>query len=103
MWQKVASKVVILSILLTATLWCGRVYKALMHQSAMNRHRALSLQTFQAFTAAASDLQTKDAVLLEATRAIFAPCATGYVESGTASADSESRVIEIVKSIVPKK
>lgn len=103
MWQKVASKVVILSILITATLWCGRVYKALMHQSAMNRHRALSLQTFQAFTAAASDLHTKDAVLLEAARAIFALCATGYVESGAASADSESRVIEIVKSIVPKK
>jgi hypothetical protein len=103
MWQKIASKVVVLSILLTATLWCGKVYKALMHQSAMNRHRALSLQTFQAFTAAASDLQTKDAVLFETARAIFAPCATGYVESGTASGDSESRIIEIVKSIGPKK
>ncbi len=102
-WQKVASKFIALSILLTATLWCGRVYKALMHQSAMNRHRALSLQTFQAFTAAASDIQTKDAVLLEATRSIFAQGITGYVDSASSSADSEARIIEIVKSIVPKK
>lgn len=102
-WQKVASKFIALSILLTATLWCGRVYKALMHQSAMNRHRALSLQTFQAFTAAASDIQTKDAVLLEATRSIFAQGITGYVDSASSSADSEARIIEIVKSIVPRK
>lgn len=102
-WQKVASKFIVLSILLTATLWCGRVYKALMHQSAMNRHRALSLQTFQAFTAAASDVQTKDAVLLEATRSIFAQGVTGYVDSASTPTDSEARVIEIVKSIIPKK
>jgi hypothetical protein len=102
-WQKVASKFIVLSILITATLWCGKIYKALMHQSAMNRHRALSLQTFQAFTAAASDIQTKDAVLLEATRSIFTQGITGYVDSASTSADSEARVIEIVKSIAPKK
>jgi hypothetical protein len=101
-WQKVASKFIVLSILLTATLWCGRIYKALMHQSATNRHRALSLQTFQAFSSAASDLQTKDAVLLETTRSIFSQCMTGYMDSTTNSGDSEGRVIEIVKSIVQK-
>ena len=101
-WQKVASKFIVLSILVTATLWCGRIYKALMHQSATNRHRALSLQTFQAFSSAASDVQTKDAVLLETTRSIFSQCMTGYVDSASASLDSEARVIEIVKSIVQK-
>lgn len=100
-WQKVASKFIILSIFLTATLWCGRIYKALMHQSAMHRHRALSLQTFQAFSSAASDNQTKDAVLLEVTRSIFSQGVTGYVDSASTSADSE-RVIEIVKRIVQK-
>lgn len=99
--QKVASKFIVLSILLTATLWCGKIYKALMHKSAINRHRALSLQTFQAFSSAASDLQTKDAVLLETTRSIFSQSMTGYVDSAT-SADSDARVIEIVKSIVQK-
>lgn len=101
-WQKVASKFIILSILLTATMWCGKIYKALMHQSVINRHRALSLQTFQAFSSAASDVQTKDAVLLETTRSIFSQCMTGYVDSASASADSDARVIEIVKSIAQK-
>jgi len=103
LWQKVASKIVALSILFSATFWCGRVYKALMHQSAMNRHRALSLQTFQAFIAAASDVQTKDAVLRETTRAIFAPGICGYVDVGTAATESESKIIEIAKSIAPSK
>jgi len=100
-WQKVASKFIILSILLTASLWCGKIYKALMHQSAVNKHRALSLQTFQAFSAAASDTQTKDAVLIETTPSIFSQCVTGYVDAASA-ADSDARVIEIVKSIFPK-
>ena len=101
-WQKVASKFIVLSILLTATLWCGKIYKALMHQSAINRHRALSLQTFQAFSSAASDVQTKDAVLLETTRSIFSQCMTGYVDSASTATDSDARVIEIVKSIAQK-
>lgn len=103
LWQKIVSKVVVLSILGTATLWCGKIYKALMHQSATNRHRALSLQTFQAFVVATADPQIKDAVLLEATRSIFAIGITGYVDSGSGSTDSEARVIEIVKSCLPKK
>ena len=100
LWQKVASKIVALSVLLTATFWCGRVYKALMHQSTINRHRALSLQTFQAFVAAGSDTQTKDAVLREATRCIFSAGLTGYVDSGSAAAESDSKIIEVCKSIV---
>lgn len=99
--QKVASKVVALSVLVTGTLWCGKIYKALMHQSTVNKHRALSLQTFQAFSAAASDNQTKDAVLMETTRAIFANTATGYISPEAESNETESRIIEIAKSVIP--
>jgi hypothetical protein len=102
-WQKIVSKFIILSMFLTSTFWCGRVYKALMHQSALNRHRALSLRTFQAFSAAASDVQTKDAVLLETTRSIFSQGCTGFVDAASSSVDAEARVVEIVKSVVSKK
>ena len=95
--QKVASKLIALSVLLTATIWCGRLYKALRHQAAVNKHRALSLQTFQAFSAAASDPQTKNAVLLETTRSIFALQDTGFVDSS--GSDKESSIIEIAKSV----
>ena len=61
--QKISTKLVILALLLTASVWCGRNYKALKHLATINRHRALSIQTLQAFSAAAADTQTKDAVL----------------------------------------
>lgn len=99
-WQKVSSKLIALSVLMTATFWCGKMYKALMHQSAVNRHRALSLRTFQAFLAAASDEQTKNAVLLETTRSIFSPGVTGFVDARGSGPESDSpRIIEIVKSL----
>lgn len=80
--QKFGARLVVLVVLFTATLWCGRIYKALMHQSVTNRHRALSLQTFQAFSAAASDDQTRNAVLTETTKSIFSISATGYISEG---------------------
>lgn len=100
-WLKVSSKLIALSVLMTGTLWCGKMYKALMHQSTVNQHRALSLQTFQAFSAAASDDQTKNAVLLETTRSIFAPTATGFVESN-ASGPETDKIVEIAKYVLPK-
>ena len=98
--QKLGSKLAILAILFTATMWCGRIYKALMHQTATNRHRALSLQTFQAFSSAASDNQIKDAVLMEATRAIFSNNSTGYLDSKENTGDSGVKIIEVVKSTI---
>lgn len=96
--QKFGTKLAILIVLFTATVWCGRTYRALMHQSSMNRHRALSLQTFQAFSSAAADTGTKDAVLLETTRAIFTVGATGYLDGKTGGHDSDIRIIEVAKN-----
>ena len=80
MIQAVFTKAASITILLTCTIWSGRIYRALVHQSSVNRHRALSLRTFQAFAEAADDPHIKDAVLLEATRAIFGSSTTGLVE-----------------------
>jgi len=99
--QRVTSKVVILGVLLTGTIWCGRIYKALMHQASVYRFKALGLQTFRAFSAGASDAQTKDAVLLETTRAIFSVQDSGYIEA-SGSGDSETKIVEIVKSSIPQ-
>ncbi|MEI8140611.1 MAG: hypothetical protein WCI03_12180 [bacterium] len=98
--QKIASKVIALSVLATATIWCGRMYKALRHQAVTNRHRALALQTFQAFSAAATDNQTKNAVLLEATRSIFALQSTGLVDPS--AEESSTSIIEIAKAAASK-
>jgi hypothetical protein len=65
---------------------------------AISKHRHLSLLTFQTFLKSAADPATKSAVLLEATRAVFATASTGLVGKG----DDEGeplRPIGIVNSI----
>ena len=97
--QKSASRLVVLAVLFTTTLWCGRVYKALLHQAAVNRHRALSLQTFQAFSSAATDDATKDAVLMEATRAVFGRMPTGFLDATDSAGPQGVQVVEIAKRL----
>lgn len=76
----IVSKLAIVVVLFTGTIWCGRIYRSLVHQAAINRHRALSLKTFQAFTKATNDPYVRDAVLMAATKSIFANVPTGLVE-----------------------
>ena len=101
-WQKMGTKLAILAILISATFWCGKIYKALMHQATINNHRALSIQTLQAFSAAVEDPTIKDAVVLEATRAVFGNVPTGYVDSSSSSGDSDIKLFEVAKNIIPK-
>lgn len=91
------SKLVALLVLLTATIWCGRIYKATLHQASLNQHRAHALTTFQAFVKAASDDSTKDAVLLETTRSIFSAGSSGYLDGAESSVDT-TKVLEIFKN-----
>lgn len=99
--QRFGGKLAALVVLFSATLWCGRTYKALRHLSTVNGHRALSLQTFQAFSHAASDLATKDAVLMEATRAVFGGVPTGFLD-GKGGPDQDLKIVEIAKVIGTK-
>lgn len=95
--QYMTTKLVVLIVFLTATVWCGRIYKATKHQAAVNNHRANALKTFQAFVKAASGDSIRDAVLLETTRSIFTITPSGYLETTNSSADSSTKVLEIIK------
>ncbi|MFZ1547427.1 MAG: hypothetical protein WAT12_10065, partial [Candidatus Nitrotoga sp.] len=79
------------------TIWCGRIYKALKHQSTVNKHRANALKTFQAFVKAASNDNTRDAVLIETTRSIFASSPSGYLDTTDTPSDPSTKVLEIIK------
>lgn len=95
-WQlagALLTKLSLVAVAATATLWCGRMYKSLMHQAAVNRHKALGLQTFQAFVEATDDPQTRDSVLLATTSSIFAASATGMIDQ---SASKDSPVQQVV-------
>ena len=97
-FQYMSSKLVLFIVLITATVWCGRIYKALKHQVTVNKHRANALKTFQAFVKAAGDESTRDAVLLETTSSIFSNSPSGYLDTTEVSSESSKRVYEIVKS-----
>lgn len=94
--RNVASKAAIIAVLFTGTIWCGRIYRALVHQATVNKHRALSLKTFQAFVKAAEDPYVRDAVLISATKTVFGSVPTGLVEHGS-SQDSGVNVVNFEK------
>ena len=96
--RHVVAKVSVIAILFTGTIWCGRIYRALTHQRSINRHRALSLKTFQAFVQATDDPATRDAVLMAATKSIFGNVPTGFVDERGATQDTSVNVLEIGKS-----
>ena len=87
------SKVALIVMLFTCTIWCSRIYRSLVHQAAVNRHRALSLMTFQAFAKSTSDPHVKDSVLMAATKSIFASVSTGFVDQ----VESQEQGVNFVK------
>lgn len=96
--QYVTTKLIILGVLLTATIWCGNIYKAIKHLSTINKFKANSLKTFQAFVKAAEDDAVRDAVLIETTRAIFAESATGYLGADATPGEKSTKIVEVVKN-----
>jgi hypothetical protein len=96
------TKIIVLSVLFYGLNLCTKNYKAHKHNSILNKHRQNALNTFETFSkAAGNDLQTKNAVLLEATRTIFSNQQTGYLNNENES-DSPNKIIEIFKSVNDK-
>lgn len=96
----ISGRLVLISLLFIASIWSGRIALANMHLSAVNRHRATSIQTLQAFLAAATDGAARDAVVMEAARAVYENVPTGYLaKEGTDRGGGASRTVELVKSV----
>lgn len=96
--HQTTTRLIFLGTLITATIWCGKTYRALKHQAATNKHRADALKTFQAFVQATSNDSIRDAVLLEATRAIFDLRPSGYLDQEAPSGRTEQmRIVETPK------
>lgn len=96
--RNAVSKVTVIAILFTSTLWCSRIYRALIHQATVNRHRALSLKTFRAFVEATEDEYVRDAVLMAATKAIFGTVPTGLVDQRSGGEEPAVNFVEFGKS-----
>lgn len=96
--QTLTGKAFILSLLTYATTWCGRMALACDHNASVNRHRENSIGTVRAFRESGTDDATKDAIVMEAARAVFENVQTGYLGKSADSPALVSRTVEIAKT-----
>jgi hypothetical protein len=99
--QVIVGKILALLGIYYLVLFAARSYRANAHLSAINRHRATALQTFETFANSSSDEQTKNAVLLETTRSIYQHAPTGFLSDEESAGPTQ--IIEILKAIGPQK
>lgn len=76
--QLIFSKVLVVSVAFFVLVWCSKNYRAARHNETLNKHRADALKTFRAFVEGTSEVAVKDAILVQAAQAAFAPRNTGY-------------------------
>lgn len=95
--QTFASKLIVLSALYYILVWSAKNFNAHRHNFVVNKHRQNALSTFETFVAAASDVDTKNAVLLQATQSIFSAQPSGYILKDSDN-ESPNKVIEILRS-----
>ena len=96
--REIGGRFAVLTLLAFALGFTVRQYMSSKHNETLNRHRQNALRTFETFVSAADDKEIKDAVLLEATRAIFAPQSSGFLRSGR-EPDSPSTMVEVIRRI----
>lgn len=96
------SRLIVISILSTGIVFCVRNYSANRHNLVINRHRQNALSTFETFVKASTDNQTKDSVLLQATRSIFMPQPSGYLK-GEGETPQANQIIEIMRNLTTSK
>ena len=99
--QLAVVKVLLFSFFFGAVVWAARVYRSHRHNFVVNQHRQNALTSFETFVEAAGDDQTKSAVLMEATRCIFSPQASGYADSPAAD-PSTPRIMEIIRGMTAR-
>ncbi len=96
--REIGGRFAALTLLAFAIGFTVRQYTSSKHNETLNRHRQNALRTFETFVSAADDKETKDAVLLEATRAVFTPQSSGFLRSGR-DTDSPSTMVEVIRRI----
>lgn len=76
--SQIAAKLLLFSVVASATIWCGRVYRSHKHNSVVNKHRENALSSFETFAASTDNPDTRNVVLVQATQSIFSPQHSGF-------------------------
>ena len=100
--QNVFTKGFLLTLIYFVLNRFSRNYTAQKHLEVVNRHRQNALDTFEDFFDSAGDNpETRDAVLLAATNAIFDANQSGYLSAKTKGSDSANPIQQVVRAILP--
>ena len=100
-WEAIyntGGRFIAIAVLFYAAAWSGRIVLANMHLASVNKHRAISLQTLQAFLKSAADPVAKDAVVLEAARAVYENVPSGYIGRHASQPGGGARTVEFIKN-----
>lgn len=100
-WEAIyglGGRIIAISVLFYAAVWSGRIVLANMHLASVNKHRAVSLQTLQAFHKSAEDPAAKDAVVLEAARAVYENVPSGYIGRQPGEGGAGMRTLELIRN-----
>lgn len=88
-------------------VWLNRSiknYTAEKHLEVINTHRQNALETVDPFLEATKENRdTRDQILLAATKTIYDANQSGYLSTKTSSSDSASPVQQIIKEVIPTK
>ncbi len=89
-------RLLVVFVLSFGMIWAAKNVSASTHNFVVNRHRQNALASFETFVEGASGKEVKDAVLIQATSAIFSPQDTGYAKGELPH--PVSQVFEVLKS-----
>jgi len=90
------TKIALFTVGFYAISWTGRNFKAQWHIRVINNHRANTLNALEAFSNSAKSEQTREAILIHASSAIFAQVNTGFIPD-QGDAPSNPSIFEIVR------
>lgn len=96
--QVFIAKVLVLSFASIFVLQLFKNFSINKHLETLNRHRQHCLTSFEAFVKSAKDETTMDAVLVQATKAIFDAGDTGYVSHR----DGSGEIIRVVEQMTKR-
>lgn len=98
---EIATRAVMVSVLVAATLFCARQYRAHKHLAVTNLHRADVLVTYDMILASTDDKDARTALLREAATCIFQPGSTGLLNQKDDV--GHQQVFELLRDAVLKK
>lgn len=100
--QRVAAKLLIISIPTFIFVFAAKNYRAAMHNRTMNRHRANAFKVSGAFlTSVGDDKAARVSILRQAAKAVFQASTTGYLKKDNVVGDNVP-LVEVVRAAAGK-